>query len=118
MLLINVDHIVLDPLELEKMDPYIKNGVYKRLEKGFILFLVPEDFPLAKSKNPKHLRNVYKVGFIFQCLSIMYPEYDKTKKFKIISKKYHFDFSYRRFITLLNTFEQDKKKFIKKRSSL
>ena len=116
MLFLNENNIVTKPEDLKAFPVPHKNAMYARLEKGTILFLVPKDFP--EDKNPKHLKNVYKVGFIYDCLTIMYPDYGKEKKHSIISNEYHFDLSYRRFKTILDDYERQRESFINARHLL
>lgn len=115
MLFLNENLQLTDPTQINDLSVNVKNILFSRLEKGTILFLVPKDFPL---ENKKHLKNVYKIGFIYDCLSLIYSDYGKEKKHKIISEEYHFDFSYRRFTDILQDYEKDRENFIFSRNTL
>ena len=107
------DTFIKNPLE-EIKDIRVKNNLYKNLEKGLISFIIPDDL-LDKKKNTK--RN-YKVGFLFDIISQIYPSKGKEDKYKIISEKYHLWFTYRQFHNVIEEYEKDRKKYIYKRNIL
>jgi hypothetical protein len=106
---------ISDPSEINNLNVATRNYLFEKLKLGLILFVVPEDFPEQQSK--KH-KNNYKIGFIYECLSIVYPDLNKTEKYEIISEKYHYFFTYRRFKDIYDEFSKSKTSYIQKRSLL
>lgn len=115
MMIVNNNISITDPSQIENLSVIDRNYLFENLKLGLILFNVPEDFPLVESK--KH-KNNYKVGFIFECLSVVYPDLNKTEKFEIISEKYHYFFTYRRFKDIYDEFSKSKSSYIQNRHLL
>jgi len=117
MLLIN-NELVKKPEDIRNLDKKTSNIIFSNLDKGQCLFVVPEDFNHLKiSKIKNHKRN-YKVGFLYDALTVVYPDLDKGDKHKIIQDKYHFWFSYRQFKTILDAYEKDKRSYLENRKDL
>lgn len=106
------------PCEAEDLTKEILNYLRENLEKGYCVFVTPDDFNELEISNVKKHKKNYKVGFIYDMLTFIYPEYGKEKKHQIIADKYHLWFSYRQFKDVLDEYEQNRKKYIKKRDSL
>lgn len=95
----------------QKLSKEINNILFKDLCTGQIIFFIPDQFDVIEdSKNQK---KAYKVGFLFDMLTEIYPTYDKTEKFKIIADRYHFWFTYRQFKNILDQYELNKKSYFK-----
>jgi hypothetical protein len=95
----------------------VKNHLFKNLEKGLCIFIIPEDFDQLICDAKRHKKN-YKIGFLYDLLGIIYTDYGKEKKHEIISEKYHLWFSYRQFKTLIDEYEVDRNKYLYKRNLL
>lgn len=79
--------------------------LYENLIKGTLIFLIPERLEHLE-KN--HKRN-YKLGFLFELFSRIYPDTTNTKKLEIIADKFHLWFTYRQSMNVLNDYELNKK---------
>ena len=86
----------------------------KNLNIGRVFFEFPQDFDFVKNKH----RDVYKIGFLYECLELVYPDISKTSKYDIINLKYHFFITYRRFKDLLDEYYASKKKYLENRNLL
>ena len=64
-----------------------------------------------------HKKN-YKVGFLYDMLTVVYPSYSKSKKHLIISNKYHLWCTYRQLFTIINDYTIDRNKYLKNRKTL
>ena len=104
------DFLLKTPTEVTTKD--ISNILVKDLEIGHCIFVMPNIFD--GFDKPKNIKNAYKVGFLFDLLTEIYPTYDKTAKYNIISDKYHFSFTYRQFKNILDEYELYKTKIDKK----
>lgn len=107
------DRIITNPAE-EIKEVEVKNYLYENLEKGLVVFLIPEDI-LNFGKN---IKKNYKVGFLYDILTLTYPSKGKEDKHKIISEKYHLWFTYRQFHNVLDEYSESRAKYILKRSLL
>ena len=88
----------------------IWNAIIHLLNRGLVLFQFPTDFETMNISSTH--RFAYKVGFLYDCLSILYPDISKTSKYEIISVHYHFFFTYRRFKDKLDEYNNSKKKYL------
>lgn len=109
----NEEVYIKRPSDAEQLLTSIKNALRKDLEKGHSIFEVPARFddPDVERKDQKSNKQIYKIGFLFDLMGIIYPEYGKEKKFEIIMEKYHFWLSYRQFKTLLDIYEGNREKY-------
>lgn len=105
----NPEHLKSGFLSVEE-----KNYLYKNLDKGKCIFLIPEDIENADKK----IKRNYKVGFLFDLLGNVYPGKNQTEKFQIISEKYHFWITHRQFRNILDEYQADRLKYLNKRSLL
>ena len=121
MLLIpNTQFFIRKPEELNTLSVEIKNFIFENLEKGLIFLIIPEDlFSLEIESNDlkRHIKN-YKNGFLYDCLSIMYPGYSKQEKHEIISNRYHMFFTYRQFKSVLDEYNENKDAYLENRNNL
>jgi hypothetical protein len=86
--------------------PELKSFFYKNLDKGHCIFLIPERF-----NENNQMKKSYKIGFIFELLTVIYPSYGKEKKHKIIDENYHLFVNYRQFKNLLDNYEKSRKQY-------
>ena len=105
---------VKSPEEIKSLDVDTKNIIHKNLNIGRVFFEFPQDFDFVKNKH----RDVYKIGFLYECLELVYPDISKTSKYDIINLKYHFFITYRRFKDLLDEYYASKKKYLENRNLL
>lgn len=106
------------PCEIDDLPPSIKNSLRTDMDIGYSIFVIPEDLENSESDQAKNHKKSYKVGFLFDCLTVLYPSYGKEKKAEIISEKYHLWFTYRQFKNLLDEYESKREDYLKRRSSL
>ena len=107
------------PEDINRLSVDVKNTLFSNLEKGRVIIEIPEDFDfLDKKVKPKWHKNNYKIGFIYDCLTILYPQYGKEKKHQIIRDKFHFDFSYRRFKDLYQYYDDNRNLYLENRKFL
>lgn len=107
--------LISEPIQIKELSPECKNHLCSTLDKGEIFFKVPDDFV---GKNENKNKNTYKVGFLFDALTEVYPTLDKTKKYEIIKNQYHFFITIRQFRNIINDYVSEKRKFYKNRSLL
>lgn len=98
----------------EISDVAIKNHIHKTIEKGLLVFIIPEDIKDADKK----IKRNYKVGFLFDFLSEIYPNYNIMEKYYIIKDNYHFWFTHRQFWNIYQDYKKDQSKYLLKRSLL
>ena len=119
MIYIKFHSKIENPEGIKSLPILLQNDLRENFEKGLFLVLVPNDFHGAGTGvNLKKHKNVYKIGFIYDCLTILYPEYGKEKKQEIISEAYHFSFTYRQFKSLYDIYDKNREKYIKNRGVL
>lgn len=121
MLLIpNTQFFIKKPEDLKNLSVEIKNFIFENLEKGLIFLIIPEDLFLLEIKSndsKRHIKN-YKNGFLYDCLSEIYPSYSKEEKHRIIKNKYHMFFTYRQFKSVLDEYNENKDAYLKNRNNL
>ncbi len=66
------------------------------------------------SENPEGVQNEIRRKRMWDNCMISYPplfyaHHSKTRKYKIISDKYHFWFNYRKFVNVLNEYDDNEK---------
>lgn len=115
MLLIN-NILIKHPKEIETLDVETKNILYSLLNRGLVVFVFPEDFKNLNISSSH--RFTYKIGFLYDVISLIYPDLGKTDKYEIVSEYYHFFFTYRRFKDKLDEYNSTKKKYLENRSLL
>lgn len=97
----------------QKLPLEISNILFEDLEKGHSIFVVPEKFDFID--DAKNFKKTYKVGFLYDLLTVIYPAYNKTEKFNIIAEKYHFWFTYRQFKNIIDEYLLNREKYITKK---
>ena len=103
---------VKNPDEIDKLSPSIKEDLYKKLDQGLVLFVMPDEYSnTGYSSEKKHKKN-YKVGFLYDALLRIYPRMNKMEAHSIISEKYHLWITYRQFFTHVNEYEKAKPKYL------
>ena len=121
MLLIpSTTFFIKQPGDLNGLSVDLKNYIYENLKKGLIFLIIPDDLFLLDIKSndsKKHIKN-YKIGFLFDALTIMYPHDKKEEKYKVISDTYHLFFTYRQFKSLLDQYNENKDAYLKNRNNL
>lgn len=121
MLLIpSTTFFIRQPEDLSGLSVDLKNYIHENLKKGLIFLIIPEDLFLLDMKSndsKKHIKN-YKIGFLYDALTIMYPLDKKEEKYKIISDKYHLFFTYRQFKSLLDQYNENKNAYLTNRYDL
>lgn len=116
MLLLGNSKWLLKPEDINSLDVENKNFLYSLLNRGLVLFVFPDEFRDMNISSSN--RFTYKIGFIYDALSIVYPDISKTAKYEIISEYYHFFFTYRRFKDKLDEYNASKKKYLLNRNLL
>ena len=120
MLLIPDTNILIKkPEDVNDLPVSIKNYLYANMEKGLVFFIIPPDFGLIEDRNAvlkKHIKN-YKIGFIYDVLTILYPSKGKEQKYDIISDCFHLFITYRQFKSLYDEYNSSRKKYLEKRVS-
>ena len=104
----------------EHLTKEVKNFLFENLDKGYVIFITPEDFdilPETGNVAKNHKKN-YKVGFLYDMLTVVYPSYSKSKKHLIISNKYHLWCTYRQLFTIINDYTVNRDKYLKNRKEL
>lgn len=107
--------LIKSPSEINGLDVELKNQLYEDLKKGHVLFEFPFDFTFVANTN--HWKN-YKVGFLYDCLTLIYPDMGKTGKWEVISNMYHLFFTYRRFKDVLDEYNIRKREYLGDRKLL
>lgn len=80
-----------------------KNYIYKRLETGYLLFIVPERI---ESLSDKKVNKAYKVGFLNELFINVYGDkYNKNERYSKISNKYQIYDTNRSIISFINTYD-------------
>lgn len=101
--------------QYQNLNKETKNEIYNDLEKGHCIFVsssyLKKHFDKSEQER-KSARKTYKVGFLYDLLTEVYPDKNKTEKQKIISEKYGLEITYRQFKTILDKYEEDKSKYI------
>lgn len=97
----------------DEMSLEVKKYLHENLKKGYCLFVVPSAFDSLKSNAKKHKKN-YKVGFLYDLLTVIYAEMGKEDKHEVIANKYHLWFTYRQFKTLIDEYELNRNKYLLK----
>lgn len=95
----------------QKLTKEITKMLYEDLNKGHSIIVIPARFDGVE--NEKIHKKTYKVGFLFEMLSEIYPNINKTEKYNIISEKYHFWITYRQFVNIILDFNQNKSMYLK-----
>lgn len=95
----------------------IKKHLYENLKKGYVYFKFPNDFD-EEHPSLKRFKKTYKVGFLFDLLTKIYPAYGKEQKCYIISDEFQMLFTYRQFKTIIDDYEKNRNRYLYKRSSL
>lgn len=104
----------------ESLSKEVKNFLFQNLNKGYVIFITPEDLdflPEAGNVAKNHKKN-YKIGFLYDMMTIIYPESTKTEKHEIISNKFHLWCVYRQFTSLYNEYFINRDKYLKNRKLL
>jgi len=104
------DVFIKDSKEYDTLQKNIKLWLREYLDKGMMIFKMPEDL----SELSKEDKKAYKTGFLYEIMIIVYPEYTKTYIADVISEQYHMWFTYRQFSTFLNIFDEKREQFIQK----
>lgn len=104
--------IIKTPEELSNLAVDLKNYLFVNLEKGDVLFKIPS-FENQKSIDEKKACKIYKIGFLYDALSAIYPLKKQLEKYKIIHDQYHVFLTYRQYIKFLNEYESDQTEYIK-----
>lgn len=103
----------------ENLTKEVKNFLFNNLDKGYVIFITPEDLDILPETGniaKIHKKN-YKVGFLYDMLTVIY-DYSKTKKHNIISNKFHIWCTYRQLFTILNDYNENRIKYLKNRKLL
>lgn len=100
------DYVVENPNQ-EIKDAKIKKFIYDNLEKGLVIFSLPEKISVLD----KNLKRNYKVGFLFDFISNVYPLKSKEEKYQIISDKFFLWFTYRQFHNVNEEYARDRDKY-------
>lgn len=110
LFLIKYNILINDPKQIDYLEVEQKNYLYSMLNRGLVLFQYPTEFE-SMNISSTH-RFAYKVGFLYDCLTILYPDVSKTNKYQIISVYYHFFFTYRRFKDKLDEYNVSRKFYL------
>lgn len=87
-----------DPKKFNELSVDVKNYLYGRLDKGLVLFIVPDEF----NDKDKAFYKAYKAGFLSELLVEVYGgNLTKNKIHSIISDKYFMFNTRRNFDDLL-----------------
>lgn len=116
MLILNNSEVIKKPEDVTSLSVDLRNDLYLKLNRGLVIFVFPDDFQ-AMNISSSHRFN-YKIGFIHDLLSLVYPDMSKTSKYEIISIYYHFFFTYRRYKDKLDEYNDSKKKYLENRALL
>lgn len=81
-----------------------KNFLYENLDKGNCVIKLPEFNSQFSKTELDYVRKAYKVGFLFDLLTEIYPNYNNMHKYKIIDEQYHLFLSHKR---LLDIYKKD-----------
>ena len=101
------DVYIKDPNgQFDELLTEIKNYLRENMKNGLVLVVIPEHI------TDKNRKREYKAGFLFELLSLVYPENTKTQNLEIISDKFHMFCGYRQFNNLLGPYEQKRIDFI------
>lgn len=82
-------YILKDPRDLRKDHKLLASAKHNEsIDKDF--FIIPEKIWSVEIKNLRQhqILNVYKVGFLKEYLTEVYPDYDSNSIYKLISQKY------------------------------
>ena len=104
----------------ENLNKQVKNFLFDNLDKGYVIFITPEDLdnlPEFQNIAKNHKKN-YKTGFLYDLLTVIYPDYSKSKKHQIISNKYHLWCTYRQMFNIISDYEAIRDKYLKNRKAL
>lgn len=81
--------------DFEGFDVRLKNYLYSELDKGNCIIKIPEFVERGTIS-----QKAYKVGFLFDLLSVVYPNYTNVRKYLIIDQEYHLFLSHKRLLDL------------------
>lgn len=88
-----------------------KKYLYENLKNGLCVFKIPNDYNKILIDAKKHKKN-YKVGFLYDLLTDIYPNLGKEEKHEIISEQYNLWFTYRQFKNLLDEYQSKKLSYL------
>jgi hypothetical protein len=112
------DVTIKNPVDVKCLPAVTRNYIYDNLDKGLMLFLIPDDLENTYHIDEKKFKNNYKVGFLYDLILLIYPQKTKSEAHEIIDKKFHCWITYRQFYTIINDYSKDRKKYILQRNFL
>lgn len=101
------DKYIDTPNNYDSLDVNVKLWLREYLDKGMLIFKIPDRL-VGFSKEDK---KAYKIGWLYEMMSKVYPEYTKTYIAERISEQFQMWFSYRQFSTLLHVYEKKREEF-------
>ena len=101
------DSYIEAPKEYEALNRDIKLWLREYLDKSMLIFKIPD----RMAKFSKEDKKAYKVGWLYQIMLSVYPEYTKTYIAERISEQFQMWISYRQFATLLHVYEKKCEQF-------
>lgn len=102
------DFLVKHPQD--KLSKDISNILYQDLQRGYAIITIPDRFDAMDKE--KNVKKTYKVGFLYDMLTRIYPEMTKTDKYRMISERYHFWFTYRQFVNIILDYEASRELYL------
>ena len=102
------DDYIDSPDDYDKLKQNEKLWLREYLDKGMLIFKVPDRLASFSKEDKK----AYKVGYLYEMMLVVYPEYTKTYIAERISEQFQMWFSYRQFSTLLHVYEKKREEFI------
>ena len=112
------DLTIKNPEDLKDLPANIRNYIYDNLDKGLLLFLIPDDLENRYHTNEKKIKKNYKFGFLYDMIKATYPQKTKGDIHKIIDEKYHGWVTYRQFYSIIGEYENNRKKYLLQRDFL
>lgn len=100
MLIISNNKIIVDPLELNDLSKKDIDSILKKNAEHPLMFLMPDiDFERFKylNENMNIAKRIFKVGFLNEIYSILYPNYTRAKAMETIAFRYDLFINKRQF---------------------
>lgn len=98
-----------EEISMEDLSVVERNFLCANLLNGGFLIKIPEEIGISDKEPEKYKKmSTYKVGFLYDLLSVVYPDMTVAMKFKIISEKYHLFLGYRRLSDIYKEYRKSK----------
>lgn len=97
MLIVSNKKIIVDPLELNDFSKKDIGSILKKDAEHPLMFLMPDINFQILNENINIAKRIFKVGFLNEIYSVLYPDYSRAKSMEEITSRYDLFINKRQF---------------------